>query len=107
MARVLQPYASFIIEDNGLNFYSGKTIPIDSILTNKDQEAAMMLEILNTFYYLKLHDFLTSHKSTKVCQIYELRIWPPYERYFQCTIFLNYIQFQVKNKVFLICLCLK
>ena len=43
MAKALQPYASFTIEDNGLNLYSGNTIPIDSMLTNKGQESAMLL----------------------------------------------------------------
>ena len=42
MAKALHSYASFTIEDNGLKFYSGKTVPFDSMLTNKSQESAMM-----------------------------------------------------------------
>ena len=45
MARALQPYASFTIEVNGLNFYSSKRFPIDSMLTDNGQESAMLLEM--------------------------------------------------------------
>ena len=45
MARALQPYANFTIEDNRINFYSSKIFPIDSILTDKGQESAMLLEM--------------------------------------------------------------
>ena len=45
MARALQPYTSFTIEDNGINFYNNEIFPIDSMLTNKDQESAMLLEM--------------------------------------------------------------
>ena len=45
MARALQAYAGFIIEDNRINFYSSKIFPIDSMLTDKGQESAMLLEM--------------------------------------------------------------
>ena len=52
MAKALQPYASFIIEDNRVNFYRDEIFPIDSMITDNGQ---------NTFYYIKLHDFC-NHK---------------------------------------------
>ena len=45
MAKTLQPYASFTIEDNGLNFSSNEIFSIDSVLTDKSQESAMWLEM--------------------------------------------------------------
>ena len=45
MSRALQPYASFTIENNGINFYSNEIFPIDSMLTDKGQESAMLLEV--------------------------------------------------------------
>ena len=45
MAKALQPYASFTIEDNKVNFYSSKIFPIDSMLTDKGQESSMLLEM--------------------------------------------------------------
>ena len=45
MARALQPYVSFTIEDNGINFYSSEIFPIDSMLTDKGQESAMLSKI--------------------------------------------------------------
>ena len=45
MAKALQPYASFTIEDNRINFYSSKIFPIDSILTHNGQESAMLSEM--------------------------------------------------------------
>ena len=44
MAKALQPYASFTIEDNEVNFDSSKIFPIDSVLTDNGQELAMLLE---------------------------------------------------------------
>ena len=45
MAKALQPYASFTIEDNRINFNSSKIFPIDSRLMNKGQESARLLEM--------------------------------------------------------------
>ena len=45
MAKALQPYASFIIEDNRVNFYSSKIFPIDSMLTDNGQESARLSEM--------------------------------------------------------------
>ena len=45
MATALQPYASFTIEDNRVNFFKNEMFPIDSILTDKGQKSAMLLEI--------------------------------------------------------------
>ena len=45
MAKALQPYASFTIENNRVNFYSNKIFPIDSMLTDNGQESAMLLEM--------------------------------------------------------------
>ena len=45
MAKALQPYASFTIEDNRFNFYSSKIFPIDSMLTDNGQKLAMLLEM--------------------------------------------------------------
>ena len=45
MARALQPYASFTIEGNGVNFYSSKIFLIDSMLTNNGQKSAMLLDV--------------------------------------------------------------
>ena len=45
MAKALQPYTSFTIEDNGVELYSRNIFPIDSMLTDNDQELDMLLEI--------------------------------------------------------------
>ena len=45
MAKALQPYASFTIEDNGINFYSSKIFPIDLMLTDNGQESAMLSQM--------------------------------------------------------------
>ena len=45
MAKALHPYASFTTEDNRVNFYNSKISPIDSMLTDKGQESAMLLEM--------------------------------------------------------------
>ena len=45
MAKAIQPYASFTIENNRVNFFKNEIIPIDSILTDYGQESAMLLEI--------------------------------------------------------------
>ena len=45
MAKVLQPYASFTIEDNRVNFFKNEIFPIDSMLIDKGQESAMSLDI--------------------------------------------------------------
>ena len=42
MDRLLRPYASFAIENNRVNFYSARNFPIDSKLTDKDQESVML-----------------------------------------------------------------
>ena len=42
MAKALQPYASFTIEDNSVNFCRDKIFPIDSMLMDKGQESAML-----------------------------------------------------------------
>ena len=43
MAKAFQPYASFAIESSRVNFYRNKIFPIDSMLTDKGQESAMLL----------------------------------------------------------------
>ena len=45
MVKALQPYASFIIEDNRVNFFKNEIFPIDSMLTDNGQESAMLLEL--------------------------------------------------------------
>ena len=45
MAKALQPYASFTIENNRVNFYREEFFPIDSMLTDNGQESAMLLEM--------------------------------------------------------------
>ena len=45
MAKALQSYASFTIEDNRVNFYNSKIFPIGSKLTDKGQESAMLSEM--------------------------------------------------------------
>ena len=45
MSMALQPYASFPIENNRVNFYSDKIFLIDSIQTGDDQESAMLSEM--------------------------------------------------------------
>ena len=45
MAMALQPYLSFTIEGNEVNFYSSKIFLIDSMLTDNGQKSAMLLEI--------------------------------------------------------------
>ena len=44
MAKALQPYASFTIEDNRVNFCRDEIVPIDSVLIDNGQESAMLLE---------------------------------------------------------------
>ena len=45
MAKAFQPYASFAIDNNRVNFYRDKIFPIDSMLTNNGQESAMLSEM--------------------------------------------------------------
>ena len=45
MSRALQPYASFPIENSGVNFYSDKFFLIDLMLTGDDQESARLSEM--------------------------------------------------------------
>ena len=45
MAKASQPYASFAIENNRVNFYGDEIFPIDSILTDNGQESAMLSEM--------------------------------------------------------------
>ena len=45
MARALQPYASFTIEDNRVNLCRNDVFPIDSMLTDNGQESAMLLRM--------------------------------------------------------------
>ena len=45
MAKALQPYASFTIENNRVNFCKDEIFPIDSMLTDKGQESATLLEM--------------------------------------------------------------
>ena len=45
MAQALQPYVSFPIENNRVNVYSDKIFSIDSMLTDKGQESAMLSEM--------------------------------------------------------------
>ena len=42
MSRALQPYASFPIENNRVNFYSDRFSSIDSMLIGDNQELAML-----------------------------------------------------------------
>ena len=44
MSRPLQPYASFPIENNRVNFYSDRIFPIDSMQTGDGQEPEMLSE---------------------------------------------------------------
>ena len=54
MAKGLQPYASFTIEDNRVNFFNREIFPIDSMLTDIGQESAMLSKV-----------FVTINKSRK------------------------------------------
>ena len=45
MAKALQPYTSFPIKNNRVNFYSDRIFLIDSMLTDKGQKSAMLLEM--------------------------------------------------------------
>ena len=45
MAKALQPYACFPIENNRVNFYRDRFFPIDSMLTDKGQESVMLSEM--------------------------------------------------------------
>ena len=45
MAKALQPYASFTIENNRVNFFKNEIFPIDSMLTGNGKELAMLLGI--------------------------------------------------------------
>ena len=45
MAKALQSYTSYTIEDNRVNFFRNEIFPIDSMLTDNGQESAMLLEM--------------------------------------------------------------
>ena len=45
MSRTFQPYASFSIENDSINFYSNKIFPIDPMLTGDNQEPTMLSEM--------------------------------------------------------------
>ena len=45
MVKALQPYASFTIENNIVNFHRNIIFPIDSMLINTGQGSAMFSEI--------------------------------------------------------------
>ena len=45
MAKALQPYAGFTIEDNRVSFFRNEIFLIDSMLTDNGQKSAMLLEI--------------------------------------------------------------
>ena len=45
MARALQPYASFTIENNRVNICRDEIFPIVSMLIDKGQESSMLLEM--------------------------------------------------------------
>ena len=45
MSMGLQPYTSFPIENNRVNFYSDKISSIDLMLTGDNQEPAMLSEM--------------------------------------------------------------
>ena len=45
MAKALQPYANFTIENNRVSFHRNEIFPIDSMLINTGQESAMLSEI--------------------------------------------------------------
>ena len=45
MPRAFQPYASFPIENNRVNFYSDNFFLIDPMLTGDNQEPAMLSEM--------------------------------------------------------------
>ena len=45
MAKDLQPYATFAIEGNRVNFCRDEIFPIDSMLTDNGQESAILLEM--------------------------------------------------------------
>ena len=45
MARALQPYPSFTLEGNRVNFFRNEIFPIDSMLIDNGQKSAMLLEI--------------------------------------------------------------
>ena len=45
MARALQPFAGFAIENNRVNIYNDKIFPIDSLTTDKDQKSVMLSEM--------------------------------------------------------------
>ena len=45
MAKALQPYASFTIKNNRVNFCRNEVFPIDSMLIDDGQESAMLLEM--------------------------------------------------------------
>ena len=45
MAKAVQPYVSFTIENNRVNLYRNENFPIDPMLTDKGQESAMLLEM--------------------------------------------------------------
>ena len=45
MSRALQPYASFLIENNRVNFYNDRIFLFDSMLTDDDQESVLLSEM--------------------------------------------------------------
>ena len=45
MAKALQPYASFPIKNNRVNFYADRFFLIDSMLTDKEQDSVMLPEM--------------------------------------------------------------
>ena len=51
MAKVLQPYASFTIEDNRVHFFKNEIAPIDSMLTDNGTRVSHVIRNVNAFYY--------------------------------------------------------
>ena len=45
MSRALQPYASFPIENDRVNFHSDKNFSVHSMQTGNDQESVMLSEM--------------------------------------------------------------
>ena len=45
MAKALQPYVGFTIEENEVNFDSSKLFPIDIMLIDNSQDSAVLLEM--------------------------------------------------------------
>ena len=65
MAKALQPYASFAIENNAVTIYREEIFPIDSMLTDKGQELATVVRNVNAFYYLNSMIFVNKNFSDK------------------------------------------